>query len=129
MKKKKLNKAQRQAGRRLCKNIKNGKNRHFGFIVRKVETVHCESGMQMYVSNASGQYSMDQHTDISKLKELKEQLSQKPTSAPTINVEIMATTTAPVTPVEEKTNWWAIAGAIVGGALLGIFLGTRNNAA
>ena len=134
MKNKKKNKAQRQAGRRLCKNIQNGKNRNCGFIVRKKETAYYESDMRMYVSNASGQFSMDQHTDISKLKELKKELSTKPAPAHTVKIEVKATTrtTAPATPtspVKEKSFWWVLAGAAVGGGLLGIFLGTRKKSA
>lgn len=132
MKNKKKNKAQRQAGRRLCKNIQNGKNRNCGFIVRKKETAYYESDMRMYISNASGQFPMDQHTDISNLKDLKKQLSTKPAPTPTVKVEVKTTTAAPATPtspVKEKSFWWVLAGAAVGGGLLGIFLGTRKKSA
>lgn len=137
MKNKKKNKAQRQAGRRLCKNIKIGKNRKCGFIVHKKETPIYASNMRVYISNASGQFTMDQHIDTSKLEQLKEQLSKKPAAIPSVKVEVKptqeketpSTPTTPTSPVKKKSYWWAIAGAIVGGALFGIFLGNRKNAA
>ena len=68
MKNKKKNKAQRQAGRRLCKNIKNGRNTSCGFINHKKETPIYASNMRVYISNASGQFTMDQHIDTTKLE-------------------------------------------------------------
>ena len=130
MKNKKKNKAQRQAGRRLCKNIKNGQNRNCGFIVHKKETPIYASNMRVYISNASGQFTMDQHIDTTKLERLKEVLSKKPGPTPTNNVEVKSTQTIPTTPpVKEKTNWWVIGGSIFGGGLLGIFLATRKKSA
>ena len=136
MKNKKKNKAQRQAGRRLCNNIKNG-HPGCGFINHKKETPIYASNMRVYVSNASGQFTMDQHIDTSKLEQLKEQLSKKPAAIPSVKVEVKptqeketpSTPTTPTSPVKKKSYWWAIAGAIVGGALFGIFLGNRKNAA
>lgn len=130
MKNKKKNKAQRQAGRRLCKNIKNGRNTSCGFINHKKETPIYASNMRVYISNASGQFTMDQHIDTTKLERLKEELSKKPGPTPTNNVEVKSTQTIPTTPpVKEKTNWWVIGGSIFGGGLLGIFLATRKKSA
>lgn len=137
MKNKKKNKAQRQAGRRLCKNIKNGKNRNSGFIVQKKETPIYASNMRVYISNASGQFTMDQHIDTSKLEQLKEQLSKKPGTIPSVKVEVKPTQeketpsapTTPTPPTMGKIHWWAVAGSIVGGGLLGFFLATRKKSA
>ena len=63
MKKKKLNKAQRQAGHRLCNNIKNSRNHN-----------------REYITHATGEYSMDQHVDISKLVELRKKLTMASTT-------------------------------------------------
>ena len=68
MKKKKLNKAQRQAGHRLCNNIKNTRNQNrpnVGF--KKTAPVVIGHITQEYITHASGEYSLDQHIDISKL--------------------------------------------------------------
>ena len=76
MKKKKLNKAQRQAGHRLCNNIKNTRNQNrpnVGF--KKTTPVVIGHISQEYITHASGEYSLDQHIDISKLVELKERLT------------------------------------------------------
>lgn len=128
MKNKKKNKAQRQAGRRLCNNIKSGRNPGRGFINHKKETPIYASNMRVYISNASGQFTMDQHIDTTKLERLKEELSKKPVPTPTNKVEV--TQTNPTTPpVKEKTNWWVIGGSIFGGGLLGIFLATRKKSA
>ncbi len=130
MKNKKKNKAQRQAGRRLCKNIKNGRNTSCGFINHKKETPIYASNMRVYISNASGQFTMDQHIDTTKLERLKEELSKKPGPTPTNNVEVKSTQTMPTTPpVKEKTNWWVIGGSILSGGLLGVFLATRKKSA
>lgn len=128
MKNKKKNKAQRQAGRRLCKNIKNGRNTSCGFINHKKETPIYASNMRVYISNASGQFTMDQHIDTTKLERLKEELSKKPDAIPSAKVEV--TKTIPTTPqIKKKTNWWVIGGSIFGGGLLGIFLATRKKSA
>jgi hypothetical protein len=137
MKNKKKNKAQRQAGRRLCKNIKNGQNRNCGFIVHKKETPIYASNMRVYISNASGQFTMDQHIDTSKLEQLKEQLSKKPGTIPSVKVEVKPTQekdtpsapATPTSPVKKKSYWWAIAGSIMGGGLLGFLLATRKKSA
>ena len=126
MKNKKKNKAQRQAGRRLCNNIKNGRNPGRGFIIHKKETPIYASNMRVYISNASGQFTMDQHIDTTKLERLKEELSKKPISTPTNKVEVKP---AKEIPTKEKTNWWIIGGSILGGGLLGIFLATRKKSA
>lgn len=86
--------------------------------------------MRVYISNASGQFTMDQHIDTTKLERLKEELSKKPGPTPTNNVEVKSTQTMPTTPpVKEKTNWWVIGGSILSGGLLGVFLATRKKSA
>ena len=78
MKKKKLNKAHRQAGHRLCNNIKNTRNQNLpaaGF--KKSEQNVLGNFTQEYITNATGEYSMDQHVDISKLVELKRKLAME----------------------------------------------------
>jgi len=129
MKNKKKNKAQRQAGRRLCKNIKNGRNTSCGFINHKKETPIYASNMRVYISNASGQFTMDQHVDTTKLERLKEELSKKPDAIPSAKVEVKPTNTVPTPPTMGKIHWWAVAGSIVGGGLLGFFLATRKKSA
>ena len=130
MKNKKKNKAQRQAGRRLCNNIKNGRNPGRGFITHKKETPIYASNMRVYISNASGQFTMDQHIDTTELERLKEKLSKKPIPAPTNKVEVKTVQASPtIPPTKEKTNWWIIGGSILGGGLLGIFLATRKKSA
>ncbi len=77
MKKKKLNKAQRQAGHRLCNNIKNTRNQNrpnVGF--KKTAPVVIGHISQEYITHASGEYSLDQYIDISKLVELKERMTK-----------------------------------------------------
>lgn len=125
MKNKKKNKAQRQAGRRLCNNIKNG-HPGCGFINHKKETPIYASNMRVYVSNASGQFTMDQHIDTTRLERLKDELSKKPTPTPNAKVEVKP---SQATPVKEKTNWWIVGGSILGGGLLGLFLATRKKSA
>ena len=81
MKKKKLNKAQRQAGHRLCNNIKNSRNHNrsnVGF--EKTESVVFGNITQEYITHATGEYSMDQHVDISKLVELRKKLTMASTT-------------------------------------------------
>ena len=131
MKNKKKNKAQRQAGRRLCKNIKNGQNRNCGFIVHKKETPIYASNMRVYISNASGQFTIDQHIDTSKLEQLKEQLSKKPAAIPSVKVEVKPTKEkeTPTAPAKKRFKWWTLAGTIVGGGILGFFLATRKKSA
>ncbi len=130
MKNKKKNKAQRQAGRRLCNNIKNG-HPGCGFINHKKETPIYASNMRVYVSNASGQFTMDQHIDTSKLEQLKEQLSKKPGTIPSVKVEVkpMQQKETPSAPAKKWFKWWTLAGTIVGGGILGVYLATRKKSA
>lgn len=130
MKNKKKNKAQRQAGRRLCNNIKNG-HPGCGFINHKKETPIYASNMRVYISNASGQFTMDQHIDTSKLEQLKEQLSKKPAAIPSVKVEVKPTQEkeTPTAPAKKRFKWWTLAGTIVGGGILGVYLATRKKSA
>ena len=130
MKNKKKNKAQRQAGRRLCNNIKNG-HPGCGFIYQKKETPIYASNMRVYISNASGQFTMDQHIDTTKLEELKEELSKKPSSlASSARVEVKPAQVASSIPSKERPLWWLVVGSILGcGRLLGVFLASRKKSA
>ena len=74
---------------------------------------------------------MDQHIDTTKLEQLKDQLSKKPGAIPSVKVEVKPTqdTETPTAPTKEKTYWWLVAGSIVSGGLLGVFMATRKKTA